>query len=510
MKAELALSLMLRPSALVSYTVAVPEGFTVADIVARVAKETPISAAAMRSALADPAAIGLPAWANGHVEGFLFPATYQVTPGETATELLKAMITRFEQAATDLDLAKAAGKVGLSQYDVITLASIVQREGLLVSDYRKIAEVFFNRLHNQMRLDSDATLYYVLGPDHGPLTAADLALDSPYNTRKFGGAAPRNGSVPLFCDHRPARAHGVRHDVPPLPGAGRSVASKWGPVSRLRLGAAVLGSPIEHSLSPALHQAAYDAAGLVGWRYRTVECTEAQLHDTLLKLDEEGLAGVSLTMPLKRAVVPFAAATDGIVETVGAANTLLFGADGRWVAANTDVQGFVLSLMRAGLRALRGDVWILGAGATACSALAALAELSVTEVILCARRPEAVTEVREVADRCGIRLHVRPWSDAAAAVTGELVVSCVPAGATDDLVPTLEVASPRGLWFDVVYMPWPTPAASAWDGAGGRSIGGLDLLAEQAAEQVRLMTGVNAPIEVLRAAGELALRLRDR
>jgi shikimate dehydrogenase len=66
------------------------------------------------------------------------------------------------------------------------------------------------------------------------------------------------------------------------------------------------------------------------------------------------------------------------------------------------------------------------------------------------------------------------------------------------------------LWFDVVYMPWPTPAASAWDGAGGRSIGGLDLLAEQAAEQVRLMTGVNAPIEVLRAAGELALRLRDR
>jgi UPF0755 protein len=100
------------------------------------------------------------------------------------------MITRFEQAATDLDLAKAAGKVGLSQYDVITLASIVQREGLLVSDYRKIAEVFFNRLHNQMRLDSDATLYYVLGPDHGPLTAADLALDSPYNTRKFGGLPP--------------------------------------------------------------------------------------------------------------------------------------------------------------------------------------------------------------------------------------------------------------------------------------------------------------------------------
>ncbi|HVV76015.1 MAG TPA: shikimate dehydrogenase [Mycobacteriales bacterium] len=281
-------------------------------------------------------------------------------------------------------------------------------------------------------------------------------------------------------------------------------------MSRLRIGAAVLGSPIAHSLSPALHQAAYDAVGLVGWRYRAIECDEDSLESTLLKLDEEGLAGVSLTMPLKRAVVPMAAATDGIVETVDAANTLLFGADGRWVAANTDVQGFVLSLYRAGLRAIRGDVWLLGAGATACSALAGLAELDVTEVILVARRPEAVWNVRQVADKCGIRVHVRPWSDASGAVTGELVVSCVPAGATDDLVPGLTHASPRGLWFDVVYAPWPTPAAAAWEAAGGRVLGGLDLLVEQAAEQVRLMSGVNAPVEVMRAAGELALRLRDR
>ncbi|HVX70204.1 MAG TPA: endolytic transglycosylase MltG [Mycobacteriales bacterium] len=190
MKAELALALMLRPSALVSYTVAIPEGFTVADIVARIEKETPITASALHAALADPSALGLPSWASGHVEGFLFPATYQVTPGETATQLLKAMITRFDQAATDVNLSKAAGKVGLSEYEIITLASIVQREGLLVADYPKIAEVFFNRLHNEMRLDSDATLYYVLGPDHGPLTAADLALDSPYNTRKFAGLPP--------------------------------------------------------------------------------------------------------------------------------------------------------------------------------------------------------------------------------------------------------------------------------------------------------------------------------
>ncbi|HVS67818.1 MAG TPA: endolytic transglycosylase MltG [Mycobacteriales bacterium] len=190
MEASLALALMLQPSALVSYTVPIPEGFTVADIVARIAADTPIAAGDVRAALANPTALGLPSWANGHVEGFLFPATYQVTPGETATQLLTAMVTRFGQAASDVKLAAGAQKVGLSEYDVITLASIVQREGRQVADFPKIAEVFFNRLHNQMRLDSDATLYYVLGPNHGPLTATDLATDSPYNTRKFGGLPP--------------------------------------------------------------------------------------------------------------------------------------------------------------------------------------------------------------------------------------------------------------------------------------------------------------------------------
>lgn len=194
MKASLALALMLKPSSLVSYTVPIPEGFTAADIVARVAADTPISAGSMNAVLqaakTNPTVIGLPSWANGHVEGFLFPATYQVAPGETATQLLTAMVTRFDQAATDVKLASDAAKIGLSEYDVITLASIVQREGRLIGDYPKIAEVFFNRLHDQMRLDSDATLYYVLGPDHGPLTAADLQLDTPYNTRKYAGLPP--------------------------------------------------------------------------------------------------------------------------------------------------------------------------------------------------------------------------------------------------------------------------------------------------------------------------------
>jgi UPF0755 protein len=190
MQASLAVALMLKPSSLVSYRVTIPEGFTAAAIVARIAADTPITAASLQAALAAPASLGLPAYAGGHVEGFLFPATYDIAPGETATQLLSAMVTRYGQAAQQVGLASGAKRLGMSEYAVLTLASIVQREGLLITDYPKIAEVFINRIHAGMRLDSDATLYYILGPNHGPLTATDLALNSPYNTRLNVGLPP--------------------------------------------------------------------------------------------------------------------------------------------------------------------------------------------------------------------------------------------------------------------------------------------------------------------------------
>jgi UPF0755 protein len=190
MKASLAVSLMLDPTALVSYRVTIPEGFTSAAIVARIAAETPITASALHAALADPTSIGLPSYADGHAEGFLFPATYEIQPGQTATQVLAEMVTRFDQAATQVKLSAGAKRIGLTAYQVITFASIVQREGLLVQDYPKIAEVFLNRYHDDMPLGSDATLYYILGPNHGPLTAKDLASKSPYNTRYTPGLPP--------------------------------------------------------------------------------------------------------------------------------------------------------------------------------------------------------------------------------------------------------------------------------------------------------------------------------
>src|SRR5947209_2114288 len=144
-----------------------------------------------------------------------------------------------------------------------------------------------------------------------------------------------------------------------------------------RRGAAVLGSPIAHSLSPVLHTAAYDALALPGWTYRAVECTEPELPDVLTGLAGEGLAGVSLTMPLKRAVMPLLARADRVATDVGAANTVLFGGvDGDWWGANTDVPGMVAALHAGGV-ARAEAMTVLGGGATAASALAAAAALGV-------------------------------------------------------------------------------------------------------------------------------------
>jgi len=245
-----------------------------------------------------------------------------------------------------------------------------------------------------------------------------------------------------------------------------------------RAGAAVLGSPIAHSLSPVLHRAAYDALGLDGWTYRAIECDEAELSQALRSLDAEGLAGVSLTMPLKRAVLPMLASVEPLAAEVGAANTVLFGASGAWSGFNTDVPGMVDALAGTDVP---DTATVLGSGATAASAVAALAKLGVRRVVVTARRPGLVADVE-------------PWPSA---IEDDLVVSTVPAGAADGLA----VGDVRGkVLFDVVYAPWPTPLAVAWSAAGGIVIGGLELLIAQAAHQVQLMTGLEPPVAAMRAA----------
>ncbi|TKK83592.1 shikimate dehydrogenase [Herbidospora galbida] len=262
--------------------------------------------------------------------------------------------------------------------------------------------------------------------------------------------------------------------------------------------AAVLGFPVVHSLSPYLHRAAYAELGLTGWRYDAIECREEELAGFVGGLGPEW-AGLSLTMPLKRVVFPLLDTVTPLAVEVGAANTVIFR-DGARHGANTDVHGIVAALAEAGVPAPSSAV-VLGGGATAASALAALRELGLREATLVVRDPRRAGETLEVADRLGMSVATRAFHEVDADV--DLLISTLPSGAADDVAG--EAARARAV-FDVVYSPWPTALAQAVRKEGGTIVGGFSMLLHQAVRQVELMTGRSpAPVEAMRSAGESAL-----
>jgi shikimate dehydrogenase len=269
--------------------------------------------------------------------------------------------------------------------------------------------------------------------------------------------------------------------------------------------AAVLGSPIAHSLSPVLHRAAYAELGLDDWSYDRFEVDEATLPDFVAELDASW-AGLSLTMPLKRAIIPL---LDGISDTaasVEAVNTVVFTDDGRRVGDNTDIPGMIAALRERGVETVDSAA-ILGAGATASSAVAALARVCTGPVTAYVRSEARAAEMRGWGERLGVDVRTADWSAAAEALHAPLVIATTPAGTTDALA--AEVPAAPGTLFDVLYDPWPTALAAAWSGNGGGVVGGLDLLVHQAVFQVEQMTGRSpAPLRAMRTAGEDALRAR--
>ena len=261
--------------------------------------------------------------------------------------------------------------------------------------------------------------------------------------------------------------------------------------------AAVLGSPVDHSLSPDLHTAGYAATGLQGWSYGRFRVEGAELPGFVAGLAPDW-RGLSLTMPLKRACLAVADRVTALALRAGAGNTLVRQADGGWEAHNTDVGGLVDALephWEPGWTTAA----VLGGGATARSALLALAELGVTRVRCYLRDPSRAVEVARWAQTEGVGAEV------VGAALGEwgrgdepAVVSTLPP------VPGGEASltGPRqGLLFDAVYADWPTPLARRATGAGMTVVGGLDLLVHQAARQFELFTGVTAPVAAMRAAG---------
>ena len=269
--------------------------------------------------------------------------------------------------------------------------------------------------------------------------------------------------------------------------------------------AAVLGSPVAHSLSPALHRAAYAGLGLDDWTYEAVECDEAALAAYVTSRGPEW-AGLSLTMPLKRTVLPLLDHTDQLAVVAGGANTVVFRPDGRY-GYNTDVQGIVDALTEVGATA-PGSVTIIGAGATACSALAALAEFGAATADVVVRDPSRAADLLAAADRLNVRVRLLSLTALTDAAPG-LLISTVPAGAADGYAERIRATgrAPAAV-LDVVYAPWPTPLAEAAAAAGAAVASGFAMLLHQAAAQVELMTGKPAPLEAMRAAGEAELARR--
>ena len=278
-------------------------------------------------------------------------------------------------------------------------------------------------------------------------------------------------------------------------------------VDRLARWAAVLGSPIKHSLSPVMHGAAYRALGLYGWHYDMIECDERGLPPLVDGLGPEW-AGLSLTMPLKRVGLAVADEVSPLARAVGAANTLVFppgGPRGRR-AENTDVAGLVGALREAGLVQAKQAV-ILGAGGTARAALAAVLELGHRSPVVLVRDLARTGELRETAERLGMRptisgrLFDGPLPDA------DLIISTLPGGAADPLSSTRW--DPGTTVLDVVYAPWPTPFAGSAMAAGCRVVSGLTVLLHQAVAQVELITGLPAPVEAMRTALGAAVAARQ-
>ncbi|WP_234659093.1 shikimate dehydrogenase [Agromyces marinus] len=270
-----------------------------------------------------------------------------------------------------------------------------------------------------------------------------------------------------------------------MPGAEPNATAErraGGPPVRL----AVLGSPIAHSKSPALHRAAYARLGL-DWRYDAIEVASGELGGFLdrVRVDPDAAwRGLSLTMPLKQEVLGRLDHVDRLAALTGAANTVRLTADGALHGFNTDVEGIVRALGEEGIDRIHRGV-LVGGGATAGSAIVAMAELGAAEVDVHVREPARAAAVADLGSRIGLVVRVRTIAELADAASAPLVISTVPGGADLGVAPSAALVR-DALLFDVAYDPWPTALGAGWSAAGGRAVHGLGMLLHQALLQVRI------------------------
>ncbi|MDQ0756320.1 shikimate dehydrogenase [Arthrobacter sp. B3I4] len=274
----------------------------------------------------------------------------------------------------------------------------------------------------------------------------------------------------------------------------------------MTLRAAVLGHPISHSKSPALHRAAYAQLG-VDMAYEAIDVTVDRLPAFLAAVrGDERWRGLSVTMPLKAAMAAAVDEVRGVARQLGVVNTVAFengaGSAARLVGYNTDVAGIVNAVRYAGAAAEPAAV-ILGGGGTAAAAAAAVKELGAPSAAVFVRDVSRAAEVRAAAAAVGLPLQVLPLKAAAPSVAAaDVVISTLPPRAADGLAAELAQqlgdpgAAASRVLLDAAYDPWPSRIAAVWADAGGTVVPGLEMLLYQAVEQVRHFTRHSGPLPV--------------
>lgn len=260
----------------------------------------------------------------------------------------------------------------------------------------------------------------------------------------------------------------------------------------------VIGWPIEHSLSPAMHNAAFTALGM-DWQYDKMAIPPDIVKLSLRELRDAGFVGVNVTVPHKQAVMPFVK-PDEIARAVGAVNTIDFRNN---KATNTDVAGFMDDLGAHGVEPAGMTVVVLGAGGAARAAIYGLASVG-ARLIIINRTAERAQELID-----SLRLPAASVGRYEQIAEADLIVNCTSVGLSPNVeqtpLPDDTPLKPGIIAYDMVYRPMRTRFLQQVEAAGGRAIGGLGMLARQGAAALALWTGVKPPVEVMLAAAKQEL-----
>jgi len=264
----------------------------------------------------------------------------------------------------------------------------------------------------------------------------------------------------------------------------------------------VIGSPVRHSLSPAIHNAAFAAAGL-DWLMVAFEVVPGAAPAALAGMRAFGIAGLAVTMPHKDAVAATVDALDPAAAALGTANTVVMQPDGRLTGYSTDGAGFLASLSDAGVDPRDLKVAVLGAGGAARSVIDALARGGAGRIAIVNRSADRAAVAAALAGEVGV---VGDSSDIAAA---DLVINATSIGMGTDHAPCdLDLIHSQQIVADLVYHPLETTLLAAARVAGAKAIDGLGMLVHQAAIQQQLWTGVRPDPVAMRAAAEHELAAR--